>query len=181
MLRFTKLLSVLVVSFALNATVARADTIDLFTFLSPQITGPLTASISASPTPSSTVAGTSFTLSSVSATFEGQTLTGPVTFFTAGGAGGGGTIFSGPLLFSGPVTSPTFLLGTFTLSGLADLGNGGLQTVTGSLTISQLPGAVPEPSPLALTLTGAGILAAMLFLHRRHSFSLPQTGAKLIC
>jgi hypothetical protein len=163
MLRYV---AALALSVALNALPARAATMDLFTFSSPQITGAVTASIDASPVPSSSISGVSFTLSSVSASFEGTTFTGPVTFLNAGGAAGGGVTFGGPVLFSGSDAAPTFLLGSFTLSGVADLGNGGPENVTGLLTISQ-PGAVPEPLPLALT--GTGIFTLVAILRRRHT------------
>jgi hypothetical protein len=141
---------------------------DLFTFNSPEISGPLTATIAASPTPASYVPGVSFDLSSISTSFEGNTLTGDVTFFTAGGGGGGGTDFSGPILFSGLVSSPTFLLGSFDLSGVADLGNGGPENVTGTLVISQsTPGPVPEP--MSLLLTGTGMLALVGIMWRRRA------------
>jgi hypothetical protein len=163
MIRASRHVAALALSFALTTISAHAATIDLFTFNGPEIVGPLTASIPASPTPASSVAGVSFDLSGISATFEGNTLTGDVTFFTAGGAGGGGTIFTGPELFSGLVSSPTFILGTYSLSGMADLGNGGPELVTGTLTISQA-GAVPEPLPVVMT--GTGIFALMWILRR---------------
>lgn len=165
MFRYSRHVAVLVLSTALTAVAAHAATLDTFTFNSPEITGALTATIAASPTPSSYVPGVSFLLSNVSATFEGNTFTGDVTFFTSGGAGGGGTTFTGPELFSGPTSAPTFLLGMFPLSGFADLGNGSPQDVTGVLTISQ-PSAVPEPLPLFMT--GTGLLVLMVLLRKRH-------------
>jgi len=165
MLRPSRFVAALAVSLALGSAAARAATIDLFTFTSPQITGSLLASIAASPTPASFVSGTSFTLNPITVTFEGNTLSGPVTFFTAGGAGGGGAIFSGPKLFSGPESAPTFNLGTFALSGFTDIGDGP-ELVTGQLTISAAPTpAVPEPLPLALA--GTGILGLVEILRRR--------------
>jgi hypothetical protein len=162
--RFIPCAAALALSIALAPIAAHAATMDTFTFNSPEISGPLTATIAASPTPTSSVPGVSFDLSNVSASFEGNTFTGDVT---AGGAGGGGTDFSGPLLFSGAVTDPTFLLGNFNLSGMADLGNGGVQSVTGVLTISQSSSApVPEPLPLALTATGLIGLLGIVRLRR---------------
>ena len=166
--RISPCVAALALSIGLASAPAHAATMDLFTFNSPEITGPLTATIAASPTPASFVPGVSFDLTGISASFEGNTFTGDVTFFTAGGAGGGGTDFSGPILFSGSESDPTFLLGSFNLSGVADLGNGGPQDVTGTLIISQSsPGPVPEPMPLALT--GTGILAMSVILWRRRA------------
>jgi len=151
---FTRSLYALAVSVALSAVPAHAATMDLFTFTSPQITGPLTVTLPASPVPTSFVTGTSFTISAT-ASFEGNTFTGPVTFLNAGGASGGGSTFTGPVLFSGTDASPTFNLGSFNLSGSADLGNiGGVQPVTGTLVISQIAGVTPEPAPFALLATG---------------------------
>lgn len=155
----------LTLSAALSSVPACAATMDLFTFTSPQITGPLSVSLLASPTPTSSIAGTSFTLNAT-ANFEGNTFTGPVTFLNAGGASGGGATFNGPVLFSGTDANPTFLLGSFNLSGNADLGNiGGVQPVTGTLVISQIGAATPEPESLALTATG--LLGLAIYLRRR--------------
>lgn len=163
----TRSLSALAISLALSALPGHAATMDVFTFTSPVITGPVTATLPASPTPASFVANTSFTITGT-VTFEGNTFSGPVTFLSSGGASGGGTTFTGPVLFSGPVANPTFLLGTFTLSGNADIGNGGVQPVTGTLVISQATTPpIPEPTPLALT--GTGILGLIGYLRRRHT------------
>jgi hypothetical protein len=165
MFRPARVVAVLVLSL-LSAGAAHAASIDLFTFTSPQITGPLIASIAASPTPASFVNGVSFTLNPITVTFEGNTLSGPVTFLSAGGASGGGAVFTGPLLFSGPVSAPTFNLGTFSLSGFTDIGDGP-ELVTGQLTISSTNSAVPEPLPLALTATG--VVGLVEILRRRRS------------
>jgi len=163
---FCRTLSALAISAALSAIPAHAATMDLFTFTSPVITGPLTTTLDASPTPTSFTPGVSFTVNG-SVTFEGNTLSGPITFLNAGGASGGSTTFNGPVLFSGPDANPTFLLGTFNLSGNADIGNGGVQPITGTLVISQASTPpIPEATPLVLT--GTGILGLIGYLRRRH-------------
>jgi PEP-CTERM motif len=163
----TRSLSALALSVALSAIPAHAATMDLFTFTSPQITGPLTVTLLASPTPDSFVPNTSFTVTA-SANFEGTTLTGPITFLNSGGASGGGTTFTGPILFSGPDANPTFLLGTFNLRGNADLGNGGIQAVTGVLNITQVGSTPPVPEPETLALTGTAVFGLIGYLRRRH-------------
>ncbi len=137
-------------------SVAVADTLDLFSL---QVTGlPITgsATLSASPTPSSFVSGTSFTLDDISTTFEGTTFTEDVTFLTSGGAEGGGQVIGGDKLFSGPESMPSFLLVNFMLSGDIDLGFGEVP-LQGVLTISQIEGS-PVPEPLPLSLVGSGLL-----------------------
>lgn len=66
---------------------------------------------------------------------------------------------NGPVLYTGSVNSPTFLIGTFGLTGTLYEFNNGVspQAVSAELTIAP----VPEPSSLALLLSGltAGSLA----------------------
>ena len=163
---FCRTLSALAISAALSAIPAHAATMDLFTFTSPVITGPVSATLDASPTPISFTTGMSFTVNGT-VTFEGNTFSGPVTFLNSGGASGGGTTFTGPVLFSGTDANPTFLLGSFNLSGNADIGNGSVQPVSGTLVISQVTTPpIPEPAPLVLT--GTGILGLIGYLRRRH-------------
>jgi hypothetical protein len=160
-------ISAVAVSVALSAIPAHAATLDTFTFTSAVITGPLTTTLDASPTPTSFVPGVSFTLNGT-VSFEGNTFSGPITFLNSGGASGGGTTFSGPLLFSGPDANPAFLLGTFNLSGNADIGNGGVQPISGVLVISSAATTPPIPEPTSLALTGTGIIGLIGYLRRRH-------------
>ena len=159
-------ISALAVSLALSALPVRAASLDLFTFTSPVITGPLTTTLDASPTPTSFTPGVSFTVNGT-VTFEGNTLSGPISFLNSGGASGGGTTFTGPVLFSGPDANPTFLLGMFNLSGNADIGNGGVQPVSGVLVISQATTTPPVPEPDTIALTGIGVLGLVVYLRRR--------------
>ena len=163
----TRSLAAAALSLAMRAPLARAATMDVFTFTSPVITGPLTTTLPASPTPDSFVPNTSFTITGT-VTFEGNTLSGPITFLNSGGASGGGVTFTGPVLFSGPDANPTFNLGTFTLSGNADIGNGGVQPITGTLVISQSSTTPPVPEPNSIALVGTGALGLAGYLRRRY-------------
>ena len=152
MRRLSSIFSALVLLCGVGATQALADT--LFTFSGFGDTA--TASLPTSPTPSAFVLGTSFTLPNISALVDGDIYSGAVTFYTTaagGGASGQGAMFSGPQLFTGVTSAPTFLPGSYILSGTADLGDGP-EAITGSLTISQTS-AVPEPSSMILLGTGA--------------------------
>lgn len=145
--------------------VAHADTLDLFTFSLDGVPGTGTAIIDASPTPSSFINGTSFTLMNITADYLGSSYTGDVTFFETGGAGGQGEVFGGDKLYTGTDSAPTFRIGTFTLRGNVDLGLGNAPVV-GTLTISPLSSpasaATPEPGTLAMLGTAALGLAGMV-------------------
>ena len=123
------------------------------------ITGNKTASftLDSSPVPS-TSDQFGFTLSSVSGTFEGSSMTFDLTFWllsASGGmdlnpsGGGGGLSTQGDQLFSGSQSNPTFLTGTFPLSTFGS-DNDRLY----SLTISDLPDAVPEPATWLMMVVG---------------------------
>jgi hypothetical protein len=153
-----------VVVCGLQNLAAHADTLDLFTFSLTGLPGTGTATISSSPTPSSFTNGTSFTLSGITASYDGSSYTGDVTFFETGGAGSQGVAFGGDKLYTGSNSAPTFRLGTFNLQGNVDLGLGNAPVV-GSVTISQLPvtsTATPEPGTLAMVGTAAFGFAGML-------------------
>lgn len=160
--RVPKILCAALVLCGLQAVAARADTLDLFSFTLSGSSAVGTATIAASPVPSSYVSGTSFTVSDVSAQYDGDLFSGDVTFFDAGGAGGDGAALGGMTLFTGSDSAPTFLLGTFDLAGTIDIGSGPMP-VSGSVTISQLPVATtPEPGTLAMVGTAAlGLAGAM--------------------
>ena len=92
---------------------------------------------------------------------------GPITyddhfvFYTADGGGGFDDDFSvhtGPELFSGTTTAPTFLLGTFTMGD-------------GTLTITRdaVTSAVPEPATWAMMLGGFGLVGGAMRYRRRQT------------
>ena len=133
-------LATLVVSIA-----AQADTLtyDFVTSNTPY--GIISTSLPASPIPSS------FTANSFEITapliVDGDPMTMPVDFYTAaagGGAGGAGVHVTGPVLFTGPTSSPMFLTGTYDFEGF-------------TLTVTQELSSVPEPT--SLLLFGTGVLA----------------------
>lgn len=151
---------------AFSSAGAYAATMDVFTFTISGVPGTGTATIAASPTPSSFVSNTSFLLSGVSGTFDGSTFTGDITFYAAGGVMGDGFMFSGPELFSGSVSDPTFTPGTYVLTGSPDLGDGPMP-VSVDLTIAAVPSAAtPEPASLALVGTAVLLLAGVVRLAR---------------
>ena len=160
-----KLVGAAVLLFGLGSAAASAATLDLFTFSLSGVPGTGTATIAASPTPSTFTNGTSFTLTNIAATYLGQTFSGDVTFFETGGAGGGGQVFGGDKLYTGPDSAPTFKLGTFTLNGLVDLGNGPVQE-TATVTITQVP-TTPTPEPGTLGLVGTAGLGLVEAVRRR--------------
>lgn len=142
----------------------------------PGIGGPFTYRfvLPQSPMPSGTAGGTSFevAISSTVVTADGTAIPFPGTItFYAGGACGGFTFFAGgmnqadvcgPVLFSGPVTAPTFLLGTYTAFTNRDVSPPPLATVQ-DMTIT----TTPEPGSAGLV--GAGVLGvAALVRRRRH-------------
>jgi len=118
--------------------------------------GIISTSLPAMPTPSSFTA-TSFEITAP-LIVDGDPMTLPVDFFTlaaGGGAGGGGTHVDGPVLFTGPTSSPTFLTGTFAF---------------GDFTLTISPATSPIPEPPTLFLLGAGAVASGLILRRFRFF-----------
>jgi hypothetical protein len=123
------------------------------------ITGDYSATwqLRSTPAPDDIFNGESFTVWSVAGTFPGaSTPVTDLTFFNAGHGGGisifdfnaGASLLSsdGPQLFSGTESSPTFLLGTFTLTEYRGAGQY-------TLAVTQV-GEVPEPGSMTLLLCG---------------------------
>ena len=68
---------------------------------------------------------------------------------------------TGPQLFSGSLSSPTFALGTFALSNILDKGS------TYDLTVSQSTAPPPVPEPASWILFGTGIVGVCSSIRRR--------------
>jgi hypothetical protein len=158
-----------------SAPQVRADSIDSFVYQSEANT--FTWELPSSPivTPGNASPGNSFTLLDVSVSENGGTAAmGTMDFFSdPGGLGvNGGIDFfvgnffylinaTGPQVYSGPETSPTFLIGTF--NSFTEYGNGFVGVPGGTLQISK---AVPEPSALLLLVLGLGLTFAIYIVGR---------------
>ena len=95
-------------------------------------------------------------------TFNGELVTGDIFFYTTLRLGGfdfefddAELVFTGPQLFDGLNTDPTFVTGTFQLD------NGD------QIAISAVNAAVPEPSTWALMLLGFGAVGGAMRAARR--------------
>ena len=99
----------------------------------------------------------SFTINGVSVTRDSGVTQNDISFFTLAEGGGfdfdteqsTGLSFFGPQLFSGTLANPSFLTGSFDLTGNP-----------GTLTISSFESAVPEPGTWLLMILGFGFVGA---------------------
>lgn len=122
-----------------------------------------TFTLPSNPTPS-LIGSNFFQINNVVISISGVgTETANIDFFNTaggGGAGSGGDHLTGAQLFSGTLSSPTLLTGTFPLSGTIVVDSEPPVQVSGNL-IATVLAAVPEPSSLVLLLTAmAGATAA---------------------
>lgn len=95
-----------------------------------------------------------------------------LTFWNGSALGGltiedfwGGSVLldaTGPQLYSGPEASPTLLTGSFDLEGIND-SEGSFFT----LTVTELSGAIPEPSTWAVLVLGFGAIGGAMRSARR--------------
>ncbi|WP_232366617.1 PEPxxWA-CTERM sorting domain-containing protein [Alteripontixanthobacter muriae] len=114
-----------------------------------------------------------FAYAAVPVTTSSGLVTGQIDFYNFGSptlagfnfaSGGSFVDYVGSALFTGPTSAPQFILGSFALSG-----TGG----TGTLTIGEVGGAVPEPTTWAMMLLGFGFVGgAMRFTKRRQKFTV---------
>ena len=150
--------AVLVAGLATSAAVP-ASAVTTYRFA---LSGPQTASwtLPASPNPSITVPPLFFVMVGVSGTVNGSPDTFSLGFGSAlynlnfgllSPSNGQSASTTGPILFTGPVSAPTFKLGTFALSDGYSLSIAG----------------VPESASWAMMIGGMGILGGALRVKRR--------------
>jgi hypothetical protein len=139
---------------------AQADTY-LFT-----LSGASDASWELDSSPSVPYTDSDFQFQDVPVTFAGSTTgttSSSIAFFTSGTfllLGGALPILAnGPQLFTGDVSSPTFKLGTFSLTNL-------IGSPDYSLNVADVS-AVPEPANAALLLGGLGLIGTIAARRRR--------------
>ena len=150
----------------LGAAPARADVLYTFTGLGTTAT----FSLPDNPTPSS-IGTDFFQFDNLVVTISGEgTFTGNVDFFDASGSGGAGSgvdVLHGPVLFSGSLSNPTMLTGSFPLSGSVTPDPDGPVPVSGTLVATESVSPIPEPASGLLFFTGIGAIAGALALRRR--------------
>ncbi|HKV46960.1 MAG TPA: PEP-CTERM sorting domain-containing protein [Candidatus Acidoferrales bacterium] len=124
------------------------------------------------------VSGASFAFDGIPFTLnQGPSMLGDVEFFSDSFFGGfalatyppgaGQTYFAntgGPVLYTGPESSPTFDLGTFSVEDVT-------AGTTGAITISEV-NATATPEPSTLLLTGLGVVA-LFWVARKRRFVTP--------
>jgi len=132
------------------------------------LTGDATAQFRLSQTPVPTgVAGDSFSFFPIPATVNGISGPSEVLFYAASGGGGFDVIQSpdplnavfgaGPVLFTGTLAAPVFVIGTYELTDFNASGD--------SYTLNIA--AVPEPASWAMLIAGFGLTGAAMRQRRR--------------
>ena len=132
----------------------------LFSFMGQTLTGPVMGSfqLDSNPTPSRVNDQSLFGFGqiffdNVPGVFNGTPQTASISFgtgiasqFQVSGTTSGSGQFGGQTVFTGPLTAPVFAPGTFRFTGFS----------SGTLTVSQIAAAVPEPATWAMMIVGFG-------------------------
>lgn len=146
----------------------------LFSFTGQSITGPVTASfqLDSNPTPDRINDQSAFGIgqiffNGVSGVFNGSAETASTISFGTGlasqfqisGSSSGFAQFGGQTVFSGSLSNPVFMPGTFNFTGFS----------SGTLTVSEVAAAVPEPATWAMMIGGFALVGSTM---RRRKTSL---------
>ena len=134
------------------------------------ITGSPTASFTLNQSPTLQMANANnFTLTSIAGTFQGAPANMSATFGTNGqfsfnaGTTMVKSVSGGLFLFSGTTAAPTFILGTYSFAALiSETGDFRLTPGLFNLSITSVPGGVPEPSTWMMMVAGFGLLGGAM-------------------
>ena len=139
----------------------------LFSFTGQSLTGPVTASfqLDSNPTPDRINDQSVFGIgqiffNNVSGVFNGSAEIAPTISFGTGlasqfqisGSSSGFAQFGGQTVFSGSLSNPVFTPGTFNFTGFS----------SGTLTVSEVTAAVPEPATWAMMIGGFALAGATM-------------------
>lgn len=150
-----------IAAIALAATPASATEL-LYDFSSTSGLDDFSFTLDSNPTPDVDGGGDGFAFLNYLVTTSAGAETGTLLFYGSIVDGGlrfesTSTVYSlsGPQLYSGLTAAPTMLTGQFALSGSGFMG-GAFGQVAGTLSVTELSAAVPEPGTWAMMLLGFG-------------------------
>ena len=111
-------------------------------------------------------AGTQFDINNVNGFFQGAPATFDLNFFESGGFAINFVNIAilannGPSLFSGTIAAPKFILGNYSLFGTSETSNDSIPSIF-NLSITSVPGGVPEPSTWMMMVAGFGLLGGAM-------------------
>lgn len=158
-----RLLVLATIAFSIASTSAASATSLLFSY-TPGNTGTFAFTFNIDQNPTVEVSNGYFSASITNATGDYLDRTS-VNFFDLA-SGGIFDFFYGAQIFTGQLSEPTFLTGSF------DSFYGNEPTLPGVVTISEVNGAVPEPTTWLLMIVGFGLTGSVL--RRRPRVSYPR-------